>query len=203
MKFSGNVNPEFSYVLYQMGELNQCISVDNFVDDREVELLDRCALVERSVPGIVDKSGLDEQVRKSNVSFLKPNNLLEPFYKKLTEFVNLYNSVCFRYRVGFIETLQYTEYKVGYFYDWHRDTLDKDYNIFFEQRKISISIQLSDPLEYEGGDLEFYHPEGPKKAPRQKGTAILFPSYMYHRVTPVTKGRRLSLVSWINGPDFC
>lgn len=203
MKFSGNVDREFSYALYPMQELDQCIAIANFLDDREIELLSICAGHARTVPGIVQKYGLDETVRKSNVSFLKPETLLEPFYRKLTEFVHHYNNQCFRYRVGFIETLQYTEYKVGYFYDWHKDTFDRDYNIFYEQRKLSISIQLSDESEYEGGDLELYHPEEPKKAPKQKGTVILFPSFMYHRVTPVTKGRRLSLVSWINGPDFC
>ena len=203
MKFSGNVDPQYSYPMYSMEKKESAISVEDFVNEEEIRLLEHATKFEQKVTGILANEGVDESIRKSNVTFLKLSALLEPFHRKLTSFVHHYNNQCYRYRIGFIETLQFTEYKVGYFYDWHRDTLDKEYNIFFEQRKLSISIQLTDPSEYEGGDLEFYHPEGPKKAPRQKGTAIIFPSYMYHRVTPVTKGRRLSLVSWINGPDFC
>jgi PKHD-type hydroxylase len=69
------------------------------------------------------------------------------------------------------------------------------------RRKLSLVCQLSDPSEYEGGELqintgEIFTPE------KQKGTVILFPSYLLHRVTPVTKGTRRSLVLWIEGPAF-
>ena len=69
-------------------------------------------------------------------------------------------------------------------------------------RKISLSIQLTNENSYEGGDLEFMINRSTIKAPREKGTAILFPYYITHRVTDVTKGKRNSLVFWFHGPPF-
>ena len=69
-------------------------------------------------------------------------------------------------------------------------------------RKISISVQLDDENDYMGGDLQFYTKQTLTNAPRKKGTVIMFPSYLLHRVTPVVKGVRHSLVTWISGPPF-
>jgi PKHD-type hydroxylase len=69
-------------------------------------------------------------------------------------------------------------------------------------RKISITIQLSDPDEYEGGDLELWAGVGQVKAPRFQGCAVLFPSYILHRVTPVITGTRKSLVLWVGGGHY-
>ena len=81
-------------------------------------------------------------------------------------------------------------------YDWHLD-----YGAAFSNRKISFSIQLSDPSEYEGGNLEIAGvPFEPKT--RERGTIIMFPSYVRHRVTPVTKGIRYCIVGWVHGPHF-
>ena len=83
------------------------------------------------------------------------------------------------------------------FYDWHMDW-SKSYGV----RKISISIPICDRDEYEGGDLEF-NLNGCGDPVRQvAGTAITFPSFLMHRVTPVTRGRRYSLVAWIGGPQL-
>jgi PKHD-type hydroxylase len=69
---------------------------------------------------------------------------------------------------------------------------------------MSIVIQLTDPSEYEGGDFEIdsQYPQLPKEEIREKGSVLVFPSFIPHRVTPVTKGVRRSLVSWIEGPKF-
>ena len=71
-------------------------------------------------------------------------------------------------------------------------------------RKVSFSVQLSNPSDYEGGDLRFYRHSTTKfmEAPKDKGTLILFPSWTIHEVTPVTAGTRYSLVSWVNGPRW-
>lgn len=100
----------------------------------------------------------------------------------------------------------YTEQQYGIYdakerghYTWHADT-----PVFVDsptQRKLSISIQLSEEDDYEGGDLEFQNIEI-KQNIRKKGTLILFPSYELHRVTPVTRGVRKSLVLWVYGPRF-
>ena len=110
--------------------------------------------------------------------------------------------------VSWLYEIQLTTYQgsdEGY-YDWHQDcflTQDSPY-----QRKLSFIMQLSDPSEYEGGDLMFtrQYSKGwdTEKAQiiKQKGTVIIFPSFYTHQVTPVTKGTRRSLVSWIEGPAW-
>lgn len=99
---------------------------------------------------------------------------------------------------GFYEHLQYARYEgdAGGFFDGHYDV---GKNPIQASRKLSISIQLSDPSEYEGGELELYS-IGP--APKQKGAVIIFPSFLMHRVAPVTKGVRESLIVWVSGPPF-
>ena len=72
----------------------------------------------------------------------------------------------------------------------------------FSRRKISITVQLSDPSEYEGGDLQIKINAGQSDTPKGLGNVVIFPSYLLHRVTPVTKGLRRSLVLWITGPAF-
>ena len=100
---------------------------------------------------------------------------------------------------GFSEHLQYTVYHgtEGGHYDWHIDQ-----GPLRTRRKLSISVQLSDPARYEGCDLEFYAGNKIEKAPRDRGAVIAFPSYVLHRVTPCTKGTRKSIVAWTTGPQF-
>ena len=69
-------------------------------------------------------------------------------------------------------------------------------------RKVSVTIQLSNPEDYDGGELELWTGAGIQKVEKHKGCAILFPSYMLHRITPVTKGVRKSLVLWVGGSTF-
>jgi len=69
-------------------------------------------------------------------------------------------------------------------------------------RKLSLSVQLSDPAQYEGCDLEFHGGNRTETAPRDRGAVIAFPSYVLHRVTPCTKGTRKALVAWTTGPQF-
>jgi predicted 2-oxoglutarate/Fe(II)-dependent dioxygenase YbiX len=81
-------------------------------------------------------------------------------------------------------------------YVWHTDAMDGD-----SVRKLSFTIQLTDPTEYSGGDLEFM-PAITDKRIKDQGTMTIFPSYMTHRVSPVTHGTRHTIVGWIYGPEF-
>ena len=104
------------------------------------------------------------------------------------------------------EKVQFSIYGLQSRYGWHRDTdikLDDGVPI----RKVSVSVQLSHPDDYEGGDFEiknfFGHQlDNNKKELRNRGTIIVFPSFLEHQVTPVTKGTRYSLVQWYSGPDW-
>ena len=83
------------------------------------------------------------------------------------------------------------------FFRWHADTIPSDLT-----RKISISVPLSDPGDYAGGILELNSNGAIRRPPQRAGVPIMFPSWMIHRVTPVTVGKRYSLVAWIRGPNW-
>ena len=95
---------------------------------------------------------------------------------------------------------QFTEYPKGGFYDWH---MDSDTSFVSEPtvRKISMTCLLSDPSEFKGGELEFMD-KGKRPNNLKQGQAIFFASFLRHRVAPVKKGIRRSLVMWFGGPPF-
>lgn len=94
---------------------------------------------------------------------------------------------------GNVQLARYDNSDQG-FYDWHTDFGD-----IAPGRKISISIQLSNSEDYDGGDLQLLFKGQPETADRTRGTLVVFPSFVLHRVTPVTRGTRWSLVAWITG----
>lgn len=102
---------------------------------------------------------------------------------------------------GMDERLQFLEYSADEHggFDWH---VDRGRSGFARMRKLSVSVQLSDPDDYEGGALEL-NPDGlPLAAPRSRGTATVFTSTVLHRVAPVTGGLRVALTAWFHGPHF-
>lgn len=100
---------------------------------------------------------------------------------------------------GFVEDFQYIVYNSdNSHYDWH---MDKG-TLTSPPRKLSLVLQLTDPSEYEGGDLELNYCSQPVKTKKERGLVYAFPSWVVHRVTPVTKGVRKTLVVWIAGPKF-
>ena len=100
--------------------------------------------------------------------------------------------------LGYHDSLQYTTYYGGGgHYDWHTDVGPGMAN-----RKLSVVVQLTDPTEYTGGELNLNGGQGIIAAPKEKNTVIIFPSFVLHRVTPVLTGTRKSLVTWIAGPPL-
>lgn len=87
-------------------------------------------------------------------------------------------------------------YTVGDFHDWHVDLGAH------AGRKLGLTVQLSDPDAYEGGDLRLFDPPSHRSALRERGAATCFPSFLPHEVTPVTSGVRFSLTAWVMGPRF-
>ena len=113
---------------------------------------------------------------------------------------SLVRNVNRRYRfdlTAFEEHVLISRYQVGDHFDWHIDSVEKENSL----RKLSISVQLSEPSDYDGGGLEFM-PHGEVVFSRDRGTAILFPAYLCHRVGPITRGMRASLVTFALGPTF-
>lgn len=141
----------------------------------------------------------NDELRKSSVMFLDDIPEMQWIYEKLKMVTVSANNERYWFDLlGFHQKLQLTRYSEGDFFDWHLDFGAAE----ISARKLSVTVQLSDPDEYEGGDLEFMINQKVVSAPREKGTIIVFPSFIMHRVTPITKGTRQSIVGWVSGPPF-
>lgn len=149
----------------------------------------------------IDQGTVDPTVRRSKVGWLKADKECTWIYDKLGYIARRLNGQYFQFDIsGFVEDLQYTVYEGGEqgFYDWH---IDAGTNTE-APRKLSMVVQLSEPDEYEGGDLELSWGSQPTVVKKQLGFTAVFPSYVLHRVTPVTRGVRRTLVVWLSGPKF-
>lgn len=141
----------------------------------------------------------DGSVRKSYVSFL--NDHLE-LKNLLFSYVDQANQDFFNFNLYNRANIQYTEYhgSEGGHYNWHHDVdWNRDDGL---DRKLSITVQLSDPKDYTGGDFEFSEVENVPSIYKQKGSILIFPSYLQHTIKPVTAGLRRSLVAWFEGPRW-
>jgi len=138
-----------------------------------------------------------DDLRKSRLQFIAPDEETAWIFKKLENAAGLANQYYEFDIAGFRERLQVAEYSNSGHYTWHTD-VGKDQT---SSRKLSVSVQLTDGEDYEGGNLEF-HSLGNLNASRGIGSTIIFPSYLLHRVTPVTSGTRRSLVVWVHGRPF-
>ena len=142
---------------------------------------------------------IDTKTRTSHISWI-PFKKMQPMYKKIEQVMKTTNGNHFGFDgMQITEMAQYTEYPEGGFYEWH---VDNDVNCAHEPpvRKISMTCLLSPESEFEGGDLELMA-EG-KIAKLKQGHAIFFASFIRHRVKPVIRGRRQSLVMWFGGTPF-
>ena len=142
---------------------------------------------------------IDTKTRTSHISWI-PFKKMPEMYRDIEKIMKQTNGNHFGFDgMQITEMAQYTEYPEGGFYDWH---VDNDVNCAHEPpvRKISMTCLLSPESEFEGGDLELMS-EGITTKIKQ-GHAIFFASFIRHRVTPVIRGNRKSLVMWFGGPPF-
>lgn len=137
--------------------------------------------------------------RNSRVTFLYPNEYTSWIFYKMAGSITAMNERYFGFDLsGMEQGLQFTKYEApGEHYDWH---IDKGY--MTPVRKLSVSLQLSDPNDYDGGQLELMFGRKTHKVNKHRGMMAFFPSYVLHRVRPVTEGTRYSLVCWVSGPAF-
>lgn len=153
-----------------------------------------------TVGGNPNKESLDK-IRRSDVSWISENNDTGWVFERLGHVVSSLNSQYYRFDLtGFGEPLQLTNYSDSEqgMYGWHQDYGGNT----GPSRKMSLVLQLTDPSEYDGGNLQIMTTKNAINVPKQRGLIALFPSYIVHQVTPVIRGSRQSLVSWITGPAF-
>lgn len=139
--------------------------------------------------------------RKSYNSWIPPSEISNWIYVKLQNFIEIANKH-FQFDLHSLENLQFTEYSENYEgnYGPHIDKFPNPTSPN-SHRKLSFSVQLTEPTMYEGGDLKIY--DGNYiLANKSIGAINFFPSYVLHEVTPVTKGTRYCLVGWVSGPKF-
>ena len=160
------------------------------------------AKVGKSTDSKTEQTEVNLKSRDSKIKFINDPVLIQNLFSTV-KFLNLQGN--WKYELTQLEDLQYTVYDVGQYYNWHMDS-----NFLFTPtiRKLSFSIGLNDPSEYEGGELDI-EIHGPNiKGKRfetivlEKNQMVCFRSNLWHRVRPVTKGVRKSLVGWVRGPQF-
>jgi PKHD-type hydroxylase len=145
-------------------------------------------------------SDIKDEVRNSEIHWIKHDDDSKWLYDRIAKLIMLANRDKWNFSLhSILDDIQYTKYyDTGNHYDWHLDLGHGRSN----HRKVSITVQLSDPDDYEGGDFQIMAGPNPVTLSKTKGTVLLFPSYLLHRVTPVTKGTRKTLVLWVGGHPF-
>lgn len=178
---------------------------DQIVKDCKQNILKKA-----SIHGFDKKGRDDPKIRKTSVYFIadEKNKINELAWHFLREA----NKVQFHYDLTYFQAIQFAEYQNGGFYGWHQDASGIEPNN--ETRKLSLTLVLSKPDNFEGGELQFYNGDRPMEDMgeitaeqvtndiKAQGSVICFDSRDFHRVTPVTKGVRHSIVCWTVGPNF-
>ena len=164
---------------------------------KEVESIDYDVFCEAAI-GDSGNSVIETKTRNSKVAWWYEDHWVTSIF---AHYFNKANREFWEYDLTYLSGIQVTSYDVGAHYGWHSDygfTEDSNHT-----RKLSATLVVTDPSEYEGGDLELIDYHGKTlTAPKTKGTMIIFDSRIPHRVTPVTEGKRISLVSWMLGPKL-
>lgn len=175
-------------------DLNKIVFQSNFLNDLEIQNInDASKLLKQST---IQSYTINEQIRKSKTSWLD-NNEFNWLYNKIFDFAYEINKYNWNFQIfGAIDPIQYTEYNIGDFYDWHTDIGDKE----MQYRKLSVVICITD--DYDGGEIILFNSSKSQKYKLKKGDLIIFPSFVLHKVSKIKKGVRKSLVMWICGNNF-
>jgi len=157
--------------------------------------------------------GMDKKARDCKVAWINEKWI----YDIINPFIHIANKKAgWNFQWDWNETSQFTIYEKGEYYGWHVDQdhntiKNKSKNFNGKTRKLSLTLQLTDKTKYEGGDFQFRWLDSDKNKflkiitvddAKDIGTVIIFPSFIWHQVLPVTKGKRESLVNWSVGKKF-
>ena len=177
------------------------VSGFNFLNNLQIDSIHNYASKLLALEGKILNED-DSQNRKSKVKWLNLNSEIDWLYQHMLKAAYKSNSEFFHMDLVGGETLQYTIYESQE--NKYKQHIDSFY-IGPHDRKLSCTVQLSDPSEYEGGDVKIYSNgsfDNPTIISKEKGSIHFFYSHLIHEVTPVTKGTRKSLVWWISGPSL-
>ena len=179
-------NDTFKFVVHKEDflSLSQCQKLMRYLETGKP--------TESELAGNYDENILNKEVTINNE---KLNNKLKMVFE-------LSNLSIWKYNIQEMEKVKILRYENGGKYKWHTDCGSQETSL----RKLTAIVQLSDETKYEGGDLEFGITDKSGKnnytAPRTRGSITIFPAFLSHRVTPITKGKRYSLITWMLGDCF-
>jgi PKHD-type hydroxylase len=172
---------------------------DNDQIDGIIQLGDSLPSGNAYIGGDLNTAGMvDSNTRVTTLSWIPATDDTAWLYRMITDITLEANNKWFGFDLKQIESLQYSVYNEGGFYDKHIDHFYQGVGQL--PRKLSFVLQLTDPADYEGGKTLIHNAKEPWPIPQTKGTITFFPSYTLHEVTPITKGIRKALVGWVHGP---
>lgn len=199
--------------IYQFAPMPTTVNSDvdfatwqNAFTDLELDQLEAYASqhlpAEKAIIAGLSKEEEYDAIRKSKTAWVSLNADTVWLYDRMAYVARMINSQYWRFDLnGFVEDFQYTVYdEPNSHYTWHTDTVKHVDGR--TPRKMSMVLQLSNPEDYTGGDLQIKGGPDDATIPRERGLITLFPSYTLHRVTPLESGTRKSLVVWVSGPPF-
>lgn len=185
-----------------------CIDKDNLPElkftsaecQRIIDLTKQVYPISASIGGSSDNSRITREIRSANIFVLENDEENKWIYEKISGIVSIINTMHFDYEIaGITHGIQLIEYSadspIKGHYNWHVDSGRGEP----AHRKISLTAQLSDPSSYEGCELLINNHAEDVVGTKERGSVHLFPSYMPHKVSPITKGVRYALVIWIHG----
>jgi len=199
-------------------DLMNMVSTKNVFTKEELDLIIKLGTNEENSTGLgparvgqnlgaTDETGysglLDNEIRRCSVSGIALSDDTNWIFQRIREVVGDANIAYFNFNINAIDILQLTRYDGTNSPEFYHRHVDLGFSEIDAQRKLSVTVQLSDPNDYDGGDLILYHISGDlATANRERGAITIFPSFISHEVTPVTRGIRYSLVAWTLGPAF-
>ena len=174
---------------------------EDIFTDEELDIIEKLVSDDDLHLGEISGETKDTDIRDSKIKFIESNIESNKWiFERFTGLINNANERFFKFDLSRLESLQYTVYNEGQFYRDHMDLGYKNPNNAV--RKLSFTMQLSDPADYNGGELRIKHGSEPDIARKNRGAITFFPSYVMHEVTPVTRGTRKSIVGWVTGPHW-
>lgn len=185
---------------FELDQTNLFAFWNNAFSKEECQTIINIAKDKGLIKGTTFNDDKTKNVRDSKISWLYSSDNIDWVFRRVTDITLNLNERFFKFDLfGINEGFQFTNYEApSGKYGKH---VDRGMNM--PVRKLSISIQLTNPEEYEGGELKLYdgEEEGTVMS-KEQGTLVIFPSYVLHEVMPVTKGTRNSLVTWVTGKKF-
>ena len=170
---------------------------EDVLDEEDIKIISHVVNNQKSTDALVNlEPDIGQKIRQSKITWIDYSDITTKLYNKVLDLMKWANEVKYHYQLEELDTLQHTEYHVDGYYNYHTDHPPR---VMGSTRKLSCTILLND--DFKGGDFNIPVP-GTGDVSLRKNQAIIFPSFMPHRINKIETGKRFSLVAWARGPNF-